>query len=618
MGEVVAFAGRDTLQSLVAGLGDPMRDKMATAIYGAQYLDDAQLANIYRSNWIGRKIVDVPAMDAIRKGRDWQAAAGQIELIEAEENRLGLWPKLLEVKIKARLWGGAALFIGTGDQDLTQPLIPERLGKQGIKYLTVLSRRDIAAGEIEQDVLSEFYGRPAWYEITGSSASSMVRIHPSRMVVFIGSPHGDRLMAAVANQGWGDSILEAVYSAVRNADATAANIASLVFEANVDVVQVPDLMMHLAAGEDYKNRMLERFSFAAVAKGINKMLMLDGEEKYERKQVSFATLPDVMQTFLQMVAGAADIPATRLLGQSPAGMSATGESDMNNYYDRISSIQNLEITPALYRLDECLIRSALGSRPPEIYYSWAPLKQMTKKELAEIGKLNAETAKIFVDTGIFMAQELRTVVTNQLVESGYYPGLDQAVDDTGSDWEKQLEEDKASEAKAAEAAAQANTPVTTADAAPRTLYVCRKVLNGAEIIAWAKGQGFTTTLPADDLHVTIAYSRTPVDWMKVDEDWNTSDKGDLTVAPGGPRVMERFGEATVLCFQSWRIQYRHNAIKDAGASWDHPEYHPHITISYEGAPADLSKVEPYQGEILLGPEIFQEVKEDRQAGVEEA
>ena len=55
------------------------------------------------------------------------------------------------------------------------------------------------------------------------------------------------------------------------------------------------------------------------------------------------------------------------------------------------------------------------------------------------------------------------------------------------------------------------------DAAPRTLYVSRKLLNAKAVIAWAKSQGFETTLPAADMHVTIAFSQTPVDWMAVGE-----------------------------------------------------------------------------------------------------
>lgn len=617
MNNVIPFRGNDSLRNFVAGLGDPMRDKMAGTFYGLQILDDMQLGNIYRSNWLGKKIINIPALDAVRKGRDWQAEQDQIEAIEAEEARLGFWPKLLQAKTMARLWGGAAIYIGTKDTDLSQPLDFERMGKGGITYLTVLTRRDVSAGEVEQDVLSEFHGLPKYFEVTGSSATAMVRIHPSRLAIFIGEPVGDSLLSLGQNYGWGDSVLEAVYTAMKNADATAANIASLVFEANVDIFGVPDLMSSLADPE-YAKRLNDRFSLAATAKGINKALIRDKEEEYDRKQITFATLPEVMQTFLQMAAGAADIPVTRLLGQSPAGMSATGESDMNNYYDRVSSIQTLEMTPSLYRLDECLIRSALGSRPDEVFYSWAPLKQMTEKELAEIGKSNADTAAVLVNTGLFTPEELRTVVTNQLVESSFYPGLDQAVADTGNEWEAELEEQKENERLASEAALEAAKnpkPDPMKDAAPRTLYVSRKVINGADLIKWAKGQGFTSTLPAEDLHVTITSTRTPVDWMAMGSTW----EDEVKVPRGGARLMEVFGEgAVVLLFKSNMLEWRHREMVDAGASWDHEDYQPHITISYDGAPADLSKVEPYQGEIVLGPELFAEVNEDWKAGVKEA
>ncbi len=432
MGEVIKMRTNDSLRSVVSGLGDPMRDKMALTTYGFQMLDEVQIANIYRSNWMGRKAVDIPALDAVRKGRDWQAKQDQIELIEAEQNRLGFWKKLLEVLIKARLWGGAALYIGTGDNDLESPLAPERIKKGGVRYLTVLGRRDLAAGEVDQDVMSEFYGKPAYYEVTG--ANSLVRIHPSRFAIFVGASQADAFLNGGINQGWGDSVLEAMYAAMKNADATAANIASLVFEANVDVFRIPDFMASLA-DPTYAQRLLDRFMLAATAKGINRALILDKDEEYDRKTISFATLPDVMQQFIQQFCGAADIPMTRFLGTAPSGLGSNGDHSMANYHDRIASVQSLELTPALYRLDECLIRSALGSRPPEIFYTWAPLEQMSEKEQAEIGKMNAETAEILGRTGHFTREEMRKVVGNQLVESGFYPGLDQAMAETGANFD---------------------------------------------------------------------------------------------------------------------------------------------------------------------------------------
>lgn len=298
---------------------------------------------------------------------------------------------MLEAKVKARLWGGAAIHIGTGDQNLPEPLDVERIGKGGIKHLTVLTRRQLKAGELERDPASEWFGKPKVYTLTGGD-QVQVEIHPSRLVIFSGNPQPDVELIGGGDLAWGDSVLLSVMQAIKQADGTAANIANLVFEAKIDVVRVPNFMASLKA-EGYKAKLLERFTLAATAKGINGTLILDKEEEYETKTTSFATLPDVLDRFLQIVSGAADIPATRLLGQAPAGMNATGESDLRNYYDRLQSMQAIEMTPAMARLDECIIRSATGARDPSIYYEWAPLWGMSDKEKADVFKTKSDAAR---------------------------------------------------------------------------------------------------------------------------------------------------------------------------------------------------------------------------------
>jgi hypothetical protein len=207
-------------------------------------------------------------------------------------------------------------------------------------------------------------------------------------------------------------------------------------------------------------------------------------------------------------------------------------------------------------------------------------------------------------------EALSDAFVTELVEDGTLSGLEAAIKKYGTLADQ--EEDDADEEAALGTTANTNDPaeqqrkrMAANDAAPRSLCIQRKVKNAAAIIAWAKSQGFDTTLAADELHVTIAYSRTPVDWMKVGESWAS----ELKVGAGGPRLMEQFGEATVLLFTANELRWRHEGVEEAGGSWDYPEYQPHITISY-GFKGDLSKVQPYQGEIVLGPELFSEVKED--------
>jgi hypothetical protein len=149
--------------------------------------------------------------------------------------------------------------------------------------------------------------------------------------------------------------------------------------------------------------------------------------------------------------------------------------------------------------------------------------------------------------------------------------------------------------------------------------VSRKLLNGVDFLRWAHGQGFEKTLKADDLHVTVLYSRTPVDWMEMGSPFSMNDDGTLTVPAGGPRIVEPLGSegAVVLLFGSSELCWRHCQMVHDGASHDYEEYQPHITITYDGGNLDLSKVEPFVGPLQFGPEIFQEIKDDYIASIVE-
>lgn len=585
MGIMTTFV--DGLKNFVANLGTE-RDKTAHSTYTIPCLNDGALSDIYRASWLARKIVNIPASDACRKWRNWQATKEQITAIEAEEKRLGIKKKMLECKIAARLFGGAAIYISTGDADPSLPLNPASIRKGGIKFLNVITKVDLKAGDLDTNPDSVSFGQPLFYKVT-SSAGTVQDIHPSRLIIQIGAPVPLRSQAMGAEHGWGDSILIAIYEAIKNADATAQNIASLVFEAKIDVISIPDFMKNLGEPE-YENRMLARMGLAMRAKGVNGAMLLDSNETYTQKSANFSTLPQIMESFLQMVCGAGDIPMTRLLGSSPGGMNSTGESDIRNYYDNVQSVQTLEMQPAMGTFDECLLFSTFGSRPTDIYYTWAPLWQVTEKERAENASKYADVATKLASSKMFPDEALSEALGNLFIEEGILPGLDMSKGALPEDEDDQQQ--------------------VVIDSAPRTLYVQRKVLNAAELIAWAKAQGFKTTIPADDLHVTIAFSRDPVDWMKVGKDWHENDDGQLTVAPGGARQVEKLGPtAQVLMFNSSALAYRHESIKRAGASWDWQDYQPHITISYDPHER-LTTVEPYRGKIVLGPEIFEELDED--------
>lgn len=429
----------DGFQNVVANLGTA-RDKAASASYGMRVYTPAELLAAYRTAWLPRKVVDIIPMDATRRWRAWQADKAEISALEAEETRLGLRTKLREAQTAARLFGGAVIYIGTGDPDVSQPLDPSRIAKSGVRHLTVIGRDHITPGDIDQNPENDGFGRPAWFEIHGTTS---VRIHASRLVVLkgavspVGSPQADH---------WGDSVLLPIFEAITQADGTAANVASLIYEAKVDVIHMPRLMEMLAqeGGEAKVSRYLMS---VAMMKGNNGMLVLDGGDTskadgqsggttYDSKSATFGGLADIWDRFMQIVSGAADIPMTRLFGMSPKGMNSTGEHDAQNYASRIRAMQELELTPAMSVLDECLIRSALGARPPEVFYDWRALNEPTDKERAEVGKITAEIIESMHRTGLWLPEVMAEAGANAMIETGAVPGLEAAVDEYGLEVEE--------------------------------------------------------------------------------------------------------------------------------------------------------------------------------------
>lgn len=139
----------------------------------------------------------------------------------------------------------------------------------------------------------------------------------------------------------------------------------------------------------------------------------------------------------------------------------------------------------------------------------------------------------------------------------------------------------------------------------QTLYVKRSLLNYEEYISWAKQQGFADILKGEDLHVTIAFSKSLVNWTNFEPATNNyvneSNIDNRMVTPLGDEG------AVVLKFYSPTLQVRWRHFINGGCSWDYSSYQPHVSVTYSGLNVDLTKVKPFSGKLIFGPEIFKEV-----------
>jgi phage-related protein (TIGR01555 family) len=440
---------RDGFTNLLAGLGVPGRDKFMSQQYAFTPMSLYECEIAYRGDWIARKCVDIPAFDMTREWRAWQADQDQITLLETCERELFVQQKVQQALVKARLYGGSGIVIGVEAGNPEEELDPETVGEGDLKFLHVVPWQYLSMGPLVWDVTSRYWGQPSWYQLntlgTGarfgqpsmSAAASLakgpgsdVKLHPSRVVRFVGLPPPDVLTSATMS--FGDSVLQPVNDAIKMCGMVNGSLATLISEMKVDVIKVPNLSEALST-DTGTSQLIKRFSNANVAKSVINTILLDSGEEWQRISTNLSGAQELLTAYLQIASGAADIPASRFLGLPHKGLNTTGEADFRNYYDRLSSEQSVSLTPAMNILDEVLIRSALGDRPDEVYYEWNSLWQMTDAEKADLALKKAQTYKIDADEGQIPSTALAHARINQLIEDGFYPGLEQALEDAAAE-----------------------------------------------------------------------------------------------------------------------------------------------------------------------------------------
>lgn len=415
------ISATDGLANVVAGLGTE-RDKGSYTHYTfSPTLTPLELEAMYRSSWLSKRIVNVVADDMTREWRqhvfDSEKASEQLA-VENTEKRLQVKAKINEAIRWARLYGGAGVIIGVKGvtmEQMEQPLDINTVKKDSLAWLHVADRHRLTGtGRLVEDLASPAFGTPEMYQL--ANVTKNVRIHHTRVVRFDGQLVPWQMF--LANGSWGDSTLAHVYNSIKNSDTAAGMIATMLFEANVDVIKVAELnsMLAMECGE---SQVIKRFQLAAMMKSVNRTLVLDAGEEYDKKTNNFSNLDKIWEKFMIDVCGAADIPMVRLFGQSAAGLNATGDNDIRNYYDMISSQQEAELRPQLEYLDEALLRSALGRMPSDYRWDFRSLWQLSDTEIAQNSKTRADRDAIYLDRGVLT----EGAVARELKENGTYATL---------------------------------------------------------------------------------------------------------------------------------------------------------------------------------------------------
>jgi phage-related protein (TIGR01555 family) len=393
--------------NLLTGLGLRKKDPTVSTTYGSvKLLDQQSLHDIYRGDGLGRKIIDQPSKDMWREG--FKVEGDSEGLINKHLFKTGISEQLLYQTKMARLFGGAIGVIGMTDGGtLDTPVNEGRI--DSVDYLRVYDRHQIwlSSDDINDDPENSNYGQPEFYQVTplavGTRGSAQFRVHHSRILRMDGNKISE--FNYINNNYWHDSVLQCVFNDMVRIGEALGYSANLIRTLSQTVLKINNLAS-LLMSEDGEALIKKRLDILDLSRGVMNMMMIDENEDFDYKTNQISGLTDVLMVFFQMLSGSTGIPMTILLGQSPGGLNATGESDLENYYDTIEQEQTSVLKPALYKLVRYILLSKKsnitieGVTAEEFEVCFNPLWQMSDKELAEIKKINAETDNTYINAGV--------------------------------------------------------------------------------------------------------------------------------------------------------------------------------------------------------------------------
>lgn len=397
----------DSFQNFALQLGIGTDNALSASTYGYNPVTRIRvmLEWIHRGSWLGGVAVDLVADDMTRAGIDLKGgvAPDDIEALDEAATTYGIWNQVNDTVKWSRLYGGAIAVMLIDGQDPTTPLRVDTIGKGQFKGLFVLDRWMVEPSL--NDLVTEYgpsLGLPRYYTATSDApALRGAKIHYSRCLRLEGIrlPYWQR----VAENLWGVSVIERLYDRMIAFDSATTGAAQLVYKSYLRTLKLKNFREAAAAGGDMLNGVINMVNTMRRFQSQEGISVIDAEDDFQVDSSggsSVAGYSDVLDQLGQQLSGALQIPLVRLFGQSPAGLSATGESDLRTYYDGIKLQQVKTLKVPLTTVYRVMARSEGILLPDGFTIDFHSLWEMSDKEKADTGKVATDTVVAAYDAQI--------------------------------------------------------------------------------------------------------------------------------------------------------------------------------------------------------------------------
>lgn len=372
-------------------------------------LDYTQCATISLDTLINKAIIAL-SYDIISHGYniilEKQDRSESLELKEKLESRIkeyNLDFVLQNLTIAALRFGGALLYFDI--DSMLETKINNDLEcaiNKPLNNFVVVEPDNASAGDVNVfNPLRKDYMKPTKWFISGAGFVDSSRL---QTLAFYEVPS---IIKPLFNY-LGISLTQLMQDYTQNAEMVRQALSDLLLRFKTDYIKTSSENI---ASEEY----LARIKYNNATRNNLSTILLSENEELNTLTTSISGIDSIITQSYELVVASSGIPATRLMGISPAGFNATGESDLIHYYELISQYQS-KLKPILIECVRKII--AYDLKYFNEYYldiEFNPIGYKSEKDILESKNLKADYFNKFVSTGIISEEEaLKAIQDNDL------------------------------------------------------------------------------------------------------------------------------------------------------------------------------------------------------------
>ena len=391
-----------------------LRQRSVSPVYEQMPLALSQKYTLISQNWnllswsftnsgLIQRFIMQPILDGLRGG----ITITSKQLNDEENEHLN---KVYEQKAREpirntmiwnKLYGGAGLIINAGEEYKTPLDIADIPQGADIEFydadLWELDYKFSAfnINQIEESENEDWNGG-VWYNYYG------IPIHKTRVL----RVEGRRAPALLRRnlRGWGMSELEFVLPQINMYEKLERVIFELIDEAKIDIYKFQGFNIALASQQE--SEVVEKIREVQYNKNFQNGIIVDKDDEYMNKQLSFSGLADLLSEMRIDLASVLNIPVSKLFGTGSSGFSS-GEDDIETYNCMIESSIRGELKPLIKRVLQILCQIEFGFIPDDLDFEFKSLRILGEE--AQQNVYNAEFQRLMesLERGIITTKEAR-------------------------------------------------------------------------------------------------------------------------------------------------------------------------------------------------------------------